>query len=47
MISFSLQHLFITHIVLLILGPLVVLGLLAWVLILTSQNIGELLFCYV
>ncbi|KIP09032.1 hypothetical protein PHLGIDRAFT_126626 [Phlebiopsis gigantea 11061_1 CR5-6] len=41
MVTVSLRGLFITHIVFLILGPLIVLGLLAWVLILTKDTYAD------
>ncbi|THG93134.1 hypothetical protein EW026_g8021 [Hermanssonia centrifuga] len=37
MVAFSLRTLFVLNVVLLILGPLVVIGLLAWVLILSNK----------
>lgn len=40
MVAFSLKTLFITHVILLIIGPLVVLGLLAWLLVLTKHTRG-------
>lgn len=41
MITFSLRTLFVAHVVFLIIGPIVVLGMLAWVLILSNNDEGK------
>ncbi len=41
MVTFSLRALFITHVLLLVLGPLVVTGLLGWVVVLSYKKTCE------
>lgn len=41
MITFSFRALFVTDVIFLVIGPLVVLGLLAWVFILTKRAHGK------
>lgn len=41
MVALSRKALFALHVTILILGPIVVLGLLTWVLVLTKDTFGE------
>ena len=43
MVTMSKRALFALHVVFLVIGPLVVLGLLAWVIILTKNTVGKFL----
>ena len=46
MVTLSRKTLFAIHVTLLVIGPLVVLGLLVWVLSLTKDRFGESITIY-
>ena len=46
MVTLSRRTLFAIHVTFLVIGPLVVLGLLAWVLSLTKDRFGESITIY-
>jgi hypothetical protein len=41
MVTMSKRALFVIHVTFLVVGPLIVLGLLAWVMILTRDPVGK------
>lgn len=41
MVAISMSALFVTHIVFLVTGPLIIIGLMTWVLMLTSNAVGK------